>query len=84
MHLVVTAAPPSELNANTAFGFTVYVEDDTGAVDTGYSGSVSVAVASAPGGAAIGGNLNVPVVNGVATFSGLSLNESGGYTLAGQ
>ena len=81
MHLVVTAAPPSELNAYTAFGLTVYVENDTGAVDTGYSGSVSVAVASGPGGAALGGNLNVPVVNGVATFSGLSLNESGGYTL---
>ena len=80
-HLVVTAAPTAALSAGTAFGLTVTVEYDSGAVDTGYNGGVSVALANGPGGAALGGPVNVTAVNGVATFSGLSLNEGGGYTL---
>ena len=49
---------------------------------TGYNGSVTIALANNPGGSTLGGTLTVPAVNGVATFSGLTLNKAGtGYTL---
>jgi hypothetical protein len=38
-------------------------------------------VGSGPAGAALGGTVTATVVNGVATFSNLTFNESGGYTL---
>jgi len=80
-HVVVTTAPPAEINPGSRFGLTVAVEYDSGAVDTGYNGGVSVAVANSPVGSALDGPVNATVVNGTATFNGLWLNQGGRYTL---
>jgi hypothetical protein len=53
-------------------------------VDKAFSGNVTIALASNPGGSrsALGGTVTVTAVNGVAAFSGLTLNITAtGYTL---
>jgi len=80
--LVITAQPPASVPAGAAFGLTVTVEDSSGNVLPSFSGAVTVALASNPGGATLGGTLTVNAVNGVATFSNLTLNQPAtGYTL---
>jgi hypothetical protein len=80
--LAVTVQPPSDVTAGTSFGLTVTVEDSQGDVSTNYTGSVTIALASNPGGGTLNGTLTVNVVNGVATYSGLTLDQAGiGYTI---
>ncbi len=80
--LVVTAQPPPTVTAGQGFGLTIKVEDGFGDVVTSYNGSVTIALANNPGGGTLGGTLTVAAVNGVATFSGLALNNLGtAYTL---
>jgi hypothetical protein len=51
-------------------------------VDPSFGGSVAVALLNNPGGATLGGTLNVTAQSGVATFSDLTLDQAGtGYTL---
>src|SRR4029077_2581572 len=56
--------------------------DAQGNVATAFSGNVSVALGANPGGGTLAGTATVGALNGVATFSGLSVNKAGvGYTL---
>ncbi len=84
-HFVVTTLPPSTVLPGGGFGFTVKAEDSSGNVDTGFNGTVTVSLVNNPGGSSSslgGSNLTVTAVNGVATFSGLTLNvAASGYTL---
>jgi hypothetical protein len=58
------------------------VEDAHGNVETGYSGSVTVGLATDPGAGVLGGTLTVLARNGVATFTDLALTAAGaGYRL---
>src|SRR5206468_8138236 len=58
------------------------IEDVYGNVVTTASGSVSVALASNPTGATLGGTLTVNASQGVASFTNLTINKTGsGYTL---
>jgi len=59
----------------------VAVEDTFGNVVTSNTSSVTIAVASGPGGFAAGSTTSVHAVGGVATFSNLFLNTPGTYTL---
>jgi hypothetical protein len=60
----------------------VLVEDARGNVATGYDGSVTVGLANDPGAGLIGGTLTVMARDGVATFTGLTLDGVGiGYKL---
>jgi hypothetical protein len=60
----------------------VDVEDtSSGTLLTSDNSDVTLAVASGPGAATLGGTTTVAAVNGVATFSNLSLSEPGTYTL---
>src|SRR5437762_8107779 len=53
-----------------------------GNVATGFSGAITVALGSNPGGATLSGTLLVAAVGGVASFGDLSLNRTApGYTL---
>jgi hypothetical protein len=83
-HLAFTAEP-----SNTAAGATitpavqVSVEDASGSVVTTDSSSVTVAIGTNAGSGTLSGTLTEPAVDGVATFSDLSINNAGtGYTLA--
>jgi hypothetical protein len=58
---------------------TVAVEDSSGNINSTASDIVTLAVASGSG--TLSGTLSQPAVNGIATFSNLSINNVGGYTL---
>jgi hypothetical protein len=60
---------------------TVQVLDADGALVTGDHGSVTLAIATGPDGGKIVGTVTVQAVNGVATFSHVSLPLAGTYTL---
>ncbi len=81
--LVVTAQPPATVTAGSGFGLTVEAVDSSGKVISSYNGTFTVALATNPGGAVLGGTLSVTAKSGVATFSGLMLNGKvgTGYTL---
>ena len=80
--LVITTQPPSSVTVGQPFGLAVTVEDRYDNVETGYVGSVTVAVAANPGGASLVGVTTIAVAQGVATFGGLTLSRVGnGYTL---
>jgi len=80
--LVVTTQPPASVTAGTPFGLTVEAEDNSGNLLSSFNGTVTVALASNPGGATLGGTLTATASEGVATFSGLSLTTAAsGYTL---
>jgi Pro-kumamolisin, activation domain/Bacterial Ig-like domain (group 3) len=60
----------------------VTIQDASGNTVTTATNQVTLALLSNPGGSTLGGTLTATPVNGVATFSNLSLNKAGtGYTL---
>ena len=68
--------------AGSAFGLTVEVESPDGSLVTGATGTLTIALANNPGGGSLGGTLTATIDQGVATFSGLPINQAGaGYTL---
>ena len=76
--------PPTSAGAGATLSpaVTVLVEDSLGNVVTSDTSSVTVAIGNNPGGGTLSGTLTVAAVNGVATFSNLSINNPGsGYTL---
>ncbi len=80
--LILATQPAGTVAAGTGFGFTVEAEDALGNVAGGFSGNVTVALATNPGNSTLGGTLTVAAASGLAVFSGLTLNEvSAGYTL---
>jgi DNA-binding beta-propeller fold protein YncE len=80
--LVVTVQPPGTVTPGVAFGLTVSAEDANGNVDTSFTGNVALALASNPGGATLGGTTSMNAANGVAAFTGLTLDKTGtGYTI---
>ena len=75
--LEVTEQPPVGVDVGQSFSVTV---DDLG--DPNFDGPITLQMGENPGdGAALGGATTVTAVDGVATFSGLTLNECGIYTL---
>ena len=67
-----TISPAVQVTARDAFGNTA----------TGFTGTVTVAIGTNPGGGTLSGTTSVGAVNGVATFANLSINKAGsGYTL---
>src|SRR5204863_105903 len=75
---------PSNTVAGAAINPAVQVTalDPAGNPVPGFTGSVTVALGTNPGGSTLGGTTTVAAVNGVATFVDLSLNKTGtGYWL---
>jgi hypothetical protein len=89
----ITALPPSRLAfaaqpPTTGAGRTmappvaVAGVDRTGATVSSYTGTVTIALGANPGNATLSGTLTVDAVDGVATFTDLSISKPGsGYTL---
>ncbi len=79
--LVLTTAPVSGLAGSVVPAVAVTAQDALGNTVSTFAGDVSVAIGANPGGSTLGGTTTVTAVNGVATFSNLSLNRPGtGYT----
>ena len=80
--LAVTTEPPNTVTAGSGFGLVVTAEDGNGNLDATYNGNVTLAIQGNPAGAALGGTVTATAVNGVATFTGLTLNAlDASYTL---
>jgi streptogramin lyase len=83
LSLAATSEPPAFVATNAPFGLTVTVDYQSGLVDTGFNGNVTLALLNPnANGATLGGTLTVAAHNGIATFTGLTLNQVGsGYRL---
>ena len=84
-NLVFRSQPTTTLPFATIPTVRVAVEDDLGNTMTSFSGTVTIAIGR-NGGLVVPGTLSgtrtVPVVDGIATFSNLSIDQPGnGYTL---
>jgi adhesin/invasin len=76
--------PPTSAEAGSILSpsVTVRAVDGSGATDPAFTGSVTLAIGTNPGGGVLAGTTTVTAVAGVATFSDLSINRVGtGYTL---
>jgi hypothetical protein len=78
---VVTHLSATIVLVNGAYNLTVDALDAAGAVVKTYNAPATVSIVSGPPGAILVGPLATNFVNGVAEFDGLSLTESGTYTL---
>jgi streptogramin lyase len=79
--LAVLSGPPISVTAGSGFSVTVVDEYLSGALDTNFGASVTIAVSANPGGSTFT-PVTVSAVGGVANFSGLTLNNvANGYTL---
>jgi RHS repeat-associated protein len=78
-HLVLSA--PKQVLAGGTFTVSVTATDPAGLTDPFYSGLAALSPASAPKHGKLSGLLTEPIVNGVATFSNLSVTAAGSYTL---
>jgi hypothetical protein len=82
-HLVFLQQPTNTMSGHTISPVMVAVVDQFGNVETGdNSDLITLSIGVNPGGGRLSGTLTLTVVNGVATFSDLSINLAGaGYTL---
>jgi hypothetical protein len=80
--LVVTQSPPHSNAAGTLPTITVDVDDPSGNLMSSNASDVTLNLAGGPSGASLGGTTTVAAVNGVATFSDVTLTTAGiGYNL---
>lgn len=80
--LIVTTQPPGSVGAGSSFGLVISAETSGNIVDSSYTANVTIAIGTNPGSGTLSGTVTIAAVSGVATFSGLSINNSGtGYTL---
>ncbi len=80
--IVITSPPPASVAVGASFGLTAKLETSQGQVVTSFNGNMTIVLTANPGGAVLGGKATVRAANGVAVFSGLSLNKPGnGYQL---
>lgn len=83
-HLQVTTSPAAAQVAGTTVtpGFVVSAYDANNNQDPTFTGTVTLAIGTNPGGATLSGTTSVSAVAGVATFNAFSLNKAGtGYTV---
>jgi uncharacterized repeat protein (TIGR03803 family) len=80
--LAIASQPLATVSAGNSFGLVVEAVDSRGTVVSNFNGLVTMTLAGHPAGGSLGGVVTVQAVNGVATFSGLTLNKAGaGYSL---
>jgi hypothetical protein len=79
--LVFAQQPTSAFVGDPLSSIVVNVETATGVVDPNDDSAVTLSISSGPAGAVLGGVTSAYAVNGVATFSGLTLSELGTYTI---
>ena len=73
-------APPSSLVAGQTFGLTIEAEDQNGYEATSFNGPVTLAINNNSN-VDLQGNLTVNASSGLATFSGLSIDTNGSFTI---
>ena len=80
--LAITTQPPALATAGVAFPLTIVAEDSFGNVDPRFNGVITISIDNNPSGATLGGTLTATAAGGVATFSGLTIDQPGSaYTI---
>ncbi len=81
-NLAFTTQPQTTVAGQTMPAVRVTARDASGNTVTSYTGLITIAIGTNPGGGTLAGTTSVNAVGGVATFSTLSINNAGnGYTL---
>jgi fibronectin-binding autotransporter adhesin len=80
-HLAFTQPPVDTAKGDVIAPIKISVLDSSGNVDTTATGSITVALHKITGNGSLTGTLTEPLVAGVATFSDLSVDSGGNYTL---
>lgn len=70
---------PTNVGVLTPFTITVFARDAQNNLTAHYNGPVSITLLSGPVGGVLAGTLNRTFVNGIATFSGLTVSRAGRY-----
>ena len=80
--VVITAQPPATVAAGASFGLTVQIQDGAGTLVADDTDSVTLDIDTNPSSGTLAGTSSVAAVGGIATFTGLSINNAGdGYQL---
>ncbi|HEY1685795.1 MAG TPA: choice-of-anchor Q domain-containing protein [Tepidisphaeraceae bacterium] len=79
--LDVATAPPNSVTAGQTFSVVIDIKDADGDIVTTDNSNITIGISTGPNGGAISGTKTVAAQSGVATFTGLSLNKVGTYTL---
>jgi len=81
-HLAFTVQPSTTTAGSTISpAVVVAAQDGSGNTDASFSGTISIALGANPSGGLLAGTRSVSAVNGVATFSDLSIDRADSYTL---
>ena len=80
--VVFGTGPAAAVAGATLAAITGQVEDKFGNVVTTDTSKITLAIASGPDGATLGGTKQVAAVAGIATFSDLALQTAGAYTIS--
>ena len=75
--IVISSQPPANLGPGAPFTMVVSATAAGGAINTAFSGNITLQLANNPGGSFLGGLTTVAAHNGVAVFTGLTLNNPG-------
>jgi hypothetical protein len=75
---------PSTATAATTItpAIQVAIQNAAGVTNGSATGNITLSIASGPSGAIISGTLTRSAVNGIATFNDISIDKTGGFTLA--
>ncbi|HEV3311900.1 MAG TPA: hypothetical protein VG815_15425, partial [Chloroflexota bacterium] len=78
----IAVQPPPSVVTGATFGLIAEATDGSDNIDSSYNGTATLTLAAGPKGASLA-PLSVPVISGVAVFSGLSLSRPlGSYTFS--
>lgn len=81
-HLVITTGPPNSVGAGTEFTTVVSAEDASGNIDVSYDQPITLTLLNNTEDATLGGTVTQGALEGIATFTDLTVNEIGdGYAL---
>jgi probable HAF family extracellular repeat protein len=78
--VVVPGNPPATVTAGAMFGFVVDAEDQYDNIDPTFGGTETIALSGSPG-VTLHGSSTAAAQSGIATFSGLSIDKAGSYTI---
>ena len=79
--LVILQSPTAGTAGVVLGALNVAITNQSGYIRTSDNSTVTVAIASGPGGFATGSTISVAAVNGIASFNNLVLNTTGSYVL---
>ena len=80
--LVDTTPPTSNLLVGDQFSLRIQVQDTSGNLLSGYTGTPAVAQSSGPASGLDLGSATISIVNGIALFQGLTVQQAGNYVLS--